>query len=169
MFGVSATPVFRPTARVIVLDPDDRVLLFSFDDPRGPRSWLTPGGGLRRGEAPAAGAARELAEETGFIIAPEDAGPVVATYGGRWKTDDGMLFFAADWFYCVKVPEAAVSTDDQEALERSIITGYRWWTVGELLETTDHIVPPGLADLVAQLLENGIPGLPVQFPWRALV
>jgi 8-oxo-dGTP diphosphatase len=31
-----------------------------------------PGGGLRRGEAPRAGACRELAEEVGLVVAPED-------------------------------------------------------------------------------------------------
>lgn len=38
-------PRFRPTARLIVLDPAGRVLLFSATDPRG-QVWFTPGGGL---------------------------------------------------------------------------------------------------------------------------
>jgi hypothetical protein len=37
-------PRFRPTARLIVLDPDGRVLLFSAMDSRG-QVWFTPGGG----------------------------------------------------------------------------------------------------------------------------
>jgi len=32
--------------------------------------WDTPGGGLRRGEDPARGAVRELAEETGVVVDP---------------------------------------------------------------------------------------------------
>jgi ADP-ribose pyrophosphatase YjhB (NUDIX family) len=52
---------------VIVLDPDDRVLLFRYDDgPPNGRHWCTPGGGLNDGEDYAAGARRELAEETGW-------------------------------------------------------------------------------------------------------
>ena len=35
-------PRFRPTARLIVLDPVGRVLLFSATDPRG-KVWFTPG------------------------------------------------------------------------------------------------------------------------------
>ena len=35
------TPIWRPTARLLVLDPPDRVLLLSADDPRG-RVWFTP-------------------------------------------------------------------------------------------------------------------------------
>ena len=52
---------------MIVLDPDDRVLLFRYDDgPPNGRHWCTPGGGLNDGEDYAAGARRELAEETGW-------------------------------------------------------------------------------------------------------
>src|ERR1039458_10215550 len=50
----------RRAGRVIVLDPDDRVLLFRYDDelPNG-RHWCTPGGGLNDGEDYPAGARRE--------------------------------------------------------------------------------------------------------------
>ena len=57
----------RRAGRVIVLDPDDRVLLFRYDEgPPNGRHWCTPGGGLNDGEDYAAGARRELAEETGW-------------------------------------------------------------------------------------------------------
>ena len=38
-------PRFRPTARLIPLDPAGRILLFSATDPRG-QVWFTPGGGV---------------------------------------------------------------------------------------------------------------------------
>jgi 8-oxo-dGTP pyrophosphatase MutT (NUDIX family) len=57
----------RRAGRVIVLDLDGRVLLFRYDDvPPNGRHWCTPGGGLDDGEDYAAGARRELAEETGW-------------------------------------------------------------------------------------------------------
>ena len=57
----------RPAGRVILLDPDDRVLLMRYDDgPPNGVHWCTPGGGLNPGEDYAAGALRELAEETGW-------------------------------------------------------------------------------------------------------
>ena len=41
----------RRAGRVIVLDPEDRVLLFRYDDsPPNGRHWCTPGGGLNDGE-----------------------------------------------------------------------------------------------------------------------
>jgi hypothetical protein len=69
----------RLAGRVIVLDPDDRVLLFRYDDglPNG-RHWCTPGGGLNDGEDYPAGARRELTEETG-----DDSGGIGAW---RWGT-----------------------------------------------------------------------------------
>ena len=63
--GRAAVPLrLRRAGRVIVLDPEDRVLLFRYDDgPPNGRHWCTPGGGLNDGEDYLAGARRELAEE----------------------------------------------------------------------------------------------------------
>jgi 8-oxo-dGTP pyrophosphatase MutT (NUDIX family) len=158
-------PRFRPTARLLVLDPAGRVLLFSAADPRG-RAWFTPGGGVHRGESLEAAAVRELAEETGHVRAEADIGPVVATSAGLWQTGSGLVFFGADSFFLVRVAEPRVDTDGQEAFERSVITGHRWWTTGELRVTSDKIVPNGLADLVDGLLHAGAPATPTRLAWR---
>ena len=79
-------PRFRPTARLILLDPAGRILLFSATDPRG-QVWFTPGGGVHRGESLEAAAVRELAEETGHVRAEADIGPLVATCSGLWATE----------------------------------------------------------------------------------
>ena len=157
-------PRFRPTARLLVLDPAGRILLFSAADPRG-TVWFTPGGGVYRGESLEAAAVRELAEETGHVRAEADIGPVVATCAGLWTTSGGLTFFGADAFFGVRVAEPRVDTGGQEALERSVITGHRWWTTGELRATSDRIVPDGLADLVDALLSDGVPAVPVRLAW----
>ena len=161
-------PIFRPSARLIVRDSADRILLFSSADEAGGTWWFTPGGAMRKGEEPASAAVRELAEETGFALGPAEAGPVVATCAGLWRGFDGTLFFGADSFHFVRVPHATVNTDGQEDLERSLITGHRWWTAEELGEAGDVILPVGLPDLVAQLLATGAPDWPVRLPWRTV-
>jgi hypothetical protein len=66
----------------------------------------------------------------------------------------------------VRVAEPWVDTDGQEALERSVITGHRWWTTAGLRATADRIVPHGLSDLVDRLVSDGVPTTPVRLPWR---
>ena len=51
-------------ARVLLFDPDNRVLLFRGRDPRaGADFWYLPGGQIEAGESVVAAAAREMAEE----------------------------------------------------------------------------------------------------------
>ena len=45
-------PIYRPTSRILVLDPQDRLLLLLLEDQKidVPRLWITPGGGVEPGE-----------------------------------------------------------------------------------------------------------------------
>ncbi len=55
-------PVVRDVARVILLDPDDAILLLHGFDPADASAgdwWFTPGGGLENDEDFEAGAIRE--------------------------------------------------------------------------------------------------------------
>jgi putative (di)nucleoside polyphosphate hydrolase len=59
-------PRDREAARVVLLDPQDRVLMMRYDNgPPNGSHWATPGGGLEPGESYRRAARRELAEETG--------------------------------------------------------------------------------------------------------
>jgi len=165
LLGMPPTPIFRPTARLIVRDPANRILLFSSTGSDG-TYWFTPGGGMKDGETIAGAAVRELAEETGYVLAETEIGPVVATCAGQWAGQAGEKFFGADSFFFVTVGGTPVDTGGQEDFERSLITGHRWWNAEELRTTSAAITPRGLPDLVAQLLTSGVPDWPVRLPWR---
>jgi len=164
---VTATPVWRPTARILLADPDERVLLFSAREPDGERWWFTPGGGLHRGETVVAGAVRELFEETGIRATEAELGPVVATSSSRWHAvAEGKLFLSAHSYFFLRVASPRIDTGGQEELERAMITGHRWWRTAELRAATERVSPPGLAGLMERLLRDGPPRRPVRLPGR---
>jgi 8-oxo-dGTP pyrophosphatase MutT (NUDIX family) len=162
---MAETPVFRPTARLLVVDADERVLLFSSTDAAGGTWWFTPGGGVHRGETVTQAAVRELAEETGYACPEAELGSVIATSTALWKgAHDGTLFLGTHSFFFLRVAQPVIDTDGQEEFERTFITGHRWWTLDELRKTTDDVRPPTLADLLGRLLRGDVPEVPVRLP-----
>lgn len=160
-------PRWRPTARIFLVDPADRILLFSSADPDATTTWwFTPGGAMRRGETFHAAAVRELREETGYTCTEAELGPLVATSAGTWPAGAGKPpYFSADSFFFLRVPHADIDTGGQDDDERVYLTGHRWWTLPELRSATAVIWPLGLADLLEALLRDGPPQQPVRLPW----
>lgn len=141
----------RHAGRVIVLDSGGRVLLFEYDDPPpNGHHWNTPGGGLEPGEDYRAGAARELAEETGWPdvpVRPEEVHrrTVVMEHSGR-------IVRQIERFFLARVPGDRRPLGDVAAMHVSDgIDGARWWTLEELDTTSEKIWPDGLADLARKL------------------
>jgi 8-oxo-dGTP pyrophosphatase MutT (NUDIX family) len=68
------TDVRTDFVQVTLVDPRGRVLMQERDEHATvwPELWCFPGGGLEDGERPVDGAVRELAEETGVVLAPDD-------------------------------------------------------------------------------------------------
>ncbi|GAA0988471.1 hypothetical protein GCM10009555_070220 [Acrocarpospora macrocephala] len=160
----------RPTARILIVDGNDRILLFRALGPtKNPDyAWFTPGGGAHPGEELAEAAVRELREETGYRVAPEAMGPVVAFTSGHWEANDGTLYHAEDSFFFLRVPEFDVDLSGMEEFESTMFDSFRWWSLADLRATPDRVAPLQLADLLERLLKGDIPAQPVIIPWGAI-
>ncbi|WP_078953980.1 NUDIX hydrolase [Streptomyces globisporus] len=152
----------RRVARVVLLDPDDRILLLHGHEPDDPDDawWFTPGGGVEGDETREEAALRELAEETG--ITEVDLGPVL------WKRYcsfpfDGRRWDQDEWYYLARVrgTEAAPRPQALTELETRSLAGLRWWTSAELSAARETVYPTRLAELLRTLLDEGPPGAPV--------
>ncbi|MEU5561854.1 NUDIX hydrolase [Micromonospora musae] len=148
----------RHAARVLLVDADGRVLLFAGFDPARPshRYWFTPGGGVDPDESPAAGAARELAEETGLRLTPAELGEPV------WRETveypfDGVWYRQEQEFFLVRVPSWEVDTAGFNDIEQASVTGHRWWSAAELTASDEVYYPRDLLDILSRVAAPGDP------------
>lgn len=151
---MTVTGVHRLTSRVLLFDRGDRMLLFltAAPDTSGVARWITPGGGVDPGESHHEAALRELYEETGLAL--DDLGAPV------WAHDFSVEWDAADHdtghaeFYAVTVDNFEPSSANWTEEEHIDVVQHRWWSLSELISTTEPYEPKELVNLMRRQLPS---------------
>ncbi|MEN9872494.1 MAG: hypothetical protein RL450_429 [Actinomycetota bacterium] len=147
----------RDTVRTLIVAPGERFLMFySRFDPgvELPPQWIFPGGGIEAGENQVQAILREILEETGLQLMPDQvAGPWAEhqfEFESKHEFDSGTA-----WFFTVRVetefePQSNLWTPEEH---RDTIS-HRWLTIEEIFSEELWVGPPGAIDLVAEGLRS---------------
>ncbi|MGH3885902.1 MAG: NUDIX hydrolase [Pseudonocardiaceae bacterium] len=159
MSSTSVAP--RVGARVLLLDPLDRVLHIHAHDPEDPRHhwWELPGGGLDDGEDLADAARRELAEESGILLRELGRRLWVREsrflYRGRAHHRIEHVFLGRTPSTSAQIPLKPTENEKAGLIER------RWWPAAELRYCHDKLLPGNLPELLDDLLDDRLSDKPL--------
>jgi len=146
----------RPTARTLLLDPDDRLLLFLASGDSTPLIWITPGGGVEPGETLQQAALRELHEETSQ--ADVSLGPCVWYREHTWGPPHDRVRSQEHFFLARTTATAVHILDETEALE---LIEWRWWSLADMLAAPSAtFAPRQMRTLLPPLLRGILPSTP---------
>ncbi len=154
----------RPAARVLLVDPADRLLLLKHVLLHPERDteavWVPVGGGLEEDESFEAAALREL---QGRVALRDVAlGPCV------WHRHNQFAFFGEDYrveerYFLCRVESFDVADllepDEQEG---PVKLNWRWWAADEIEASSESFAPRDLGRLLRPLLAGEIPVEPVK-------
>ncbi|HEX7746914.1 MAG TPA: NUDIX domain-containing protein [Micromonosporaceae bacterium] len=146
----------RDVVRAVVLDQGDHILLFHTRDPTYPELgtwWELPGGGIDPGETYRDAVIRELAEETGLVIAPEQVGAptwrrrATFRYRGARRVNNEVIVPVR-----LSVAGPPVVGDGRVGFEDEDYFDYRWLPAADVQLSTDRFYPGRLPALLGAFL-----------------
>lgn len=155
----------RPSARLILLDPQDRLFLFkvhqpSVYDPADPFCdpfWIMIGGLVDPGEEYEQAALREVREETGQIV--KDVRWIWSRNRVMQWREKRVLH--RERFFLGRASSAAVDTSGLDERERSWTLDHRWWAIDEILASKERFEPVDIGRRLQGLLRDGPPSEPI--------
>jgi 8-oxo-dGTP pyrophosphatase MutT (NUDIX family) len=143
----------RRAARVLVVGADGRVLVERVrvaTDPVQGSWWELPGGGLEPGESTATAAARELAEETGYLDVA--VGPPIATRRARYR-GPSRVAEQHETFHLARLRSDRRAPLAMAAVEAAGLLEVAWLTAAELADGR-RVEPQELPALVRQIVDG---------------
>jgi 8-oxo-dGTP diphosphatase len=157
----------RPSGRLILLDPQDRLFLFNVHqptvyDPQDPWRdpfWIMIGGMVDPGEDFADAAVREAREETGIVISETPHWVWKRQRHMKWRENDRLHI---ERFFLARTRTTAIDTSGLDEKEKSWTLGHRWWTVDEIIASKERFEPADLGSRLLDLLRNGLPAQPIE-------
>lgn len=145
MAGLNPAKRLRRSARIILIDPEGRTLMFRFDVPDRPPFWVTAGGECEAGETFEDAAKRELFEETGLHA---DPGQQIARITPEFITVEGEPVQGDERYFLIRTDRTAIDTSQHTELEQKLMTRHRWFTLNELSGWHEPLFPENLRDMI---------------------
>jgi 8-oxo-dGTP pyrophosphatase MutT (NUDIX family) len=157
---VSEAAPLRRASRALIVDADQRVLLFRGDLPDREPWWFAPGGALEPGETHESALVREVMEETALFVDVAALGPPVWTRDAvfMWQNRPERH---VEQFFLVRVVSHDVDTSRFESAESEVMRTFRWWRLDDILGSAERFSPVRLGEHLAALLRRGVPEQPV--------
>ena len=153
----------RRAARVLLVDAEDRVLLFrSGVGEHGLAYWFPVGGEVEAGETHEAAVVREAFEETG--LSDLALGPEVLRrrFVFHWRD---FVWDARERWWLARVTHFDPVFDGMEEIESGDFSDCRWLSLSDLAELQsagDILTPANLLELLPALLAGRWPATPIE-------
>jgi 8-oxo-dGTP pyrophosphatase MutT (NUDIX family) len=145
----------RSCVRVVLQDRGGRILLFRarLASRSSQDWWELPGGGIEPGESYQQTAVREIAEETGLAISPDQVGPPRWRRTSTW-TGRGIRRLQHEVVVQVRLDadRPAISDGGRTPDEREEYIDARWWEVADVLASSERFYPGLLPELLPAFL-----------------